>query len=89
MKVLAKVKQNTFICEVEETEMRKFLNTYYSHITKLEVGCDVDLAAGYDFASDARDAMKATQNLINSNKKIIDAIITGVKIFGITEGDKS
>ena len=87
MKVLAKTGGNSFICEVSEVEVKKFMNTYYNRITQLEIGGEVDLAKGYDFASDARASLKKTQEFIESNGEIIKSIIDGVKIFGVVKGD--
>lgn len=89
MKVLAKAGGNNFICEVNEAEIKKFLNIYYSHLTKLEVGGVIDLAKGYNFASDARDSLKKTQEFIESNGNIIKAIIDGVKVFGVIDGENN
>ena len=89
MKVLAKGKGNTFVCEVSEVEIKKFMNTYYSSSQGLEVGVDVDLAKGYNFASDTRDSLKKTQEFIESNSKTIESILNGVKVFGVIDhGEK-
>lgn len=89
MKVLAKAAGNSFICEVNEVEVKKFLNTYYSHVTAMEVGSEVNLAKGYNFASDTRDALKKTEEFISSNKNTIEAIINGINIFGVNNPEET
>ena len=90
MQVLAKAKGNSFICEVSDAELKKFMNTYYHHQQGLEVGVDVNLAKGYNFASDARESLRKTQEFIESNGDVIEAIIDGVKVFGVIDhGEQS
>jgi hypothetical protein len=71
-----------YICEVSHTEIEQFLNTYYGGTKRLEVGAEVDLGKGYDFAKDAKDAMDKTSDLIKSNKKVIEAILNGIQVVG-------
>jgi len=51
----------------------------------LKVGQVVDLGRGYDFASEAKAAMKATSELIEKNKKVVEAIFNGIQIIGRNE----
>jgi len=64
MKVLAKIESGKFLCEVSDYELRKFMKTFGNF--SMNVGQNIDLAEGYDFAQDAVDAMKQTERFISS-----------------------
>jgi len=81
MKVLAKIQNGTFLCEVSDHELRKFMKTFGHFV--MNVGEEIDLAKGYDFASDAIDAMKKTNDFISSNKEVIRTIFEGIKIASV------
>ena len=76
---------DTYIAEIDHSEIEKFLKLYYNGLTKLKVGQVVDLGKGYDFASEAKAAMKATSELIEKNKVVIKAIFDGIQIIGRSE----
>jgi hypothetical protein len=85
MKVIAKVDSKRYICEVSHTELEKFMNLYYNDMQTLSIGEEIDLSKGYDFARDTRDAMKATQELIKNNKKVVEAILNGISTCAMQE----
>lgn len=72
-----------YLCEVSHSEIEKFLNRYYNDMKKLERGDSIDLGKGYDFHRDTQEAIKKTADFINSNQKIVTAIIQG---FTMLEG---
>jgi hypothetical protein len=85
MKVLGLSGQNydkKYICEVDHEELEKFLGQYYGKMNKLEVGQEVDLGKGYDFARDAKDAFNSLQDVIDKNAKVLKAITDGVSFLG-------
>ena len=82
MKIIGKVKDDQYICEVSHTEVEKFLGLYYGKMQRLKVGDDVDLGQGYNYAGQISDAMKKTQEFIDGNKKIVKAILDGLAITG-------
>lgn len=49
MKVIGKTGRASYLCEIEHTELEKFLNQYYDHYEILTIGQKVDLGKGYDF----------------------------------------
>jgi len=86
MKVLAKIQSGTFLCEVSDHELRKFMRTFGNF--GMGVGEEIDLAKGYDFASDAIGAMKKTNEFISSNKEVIKTVFEGIKVASsINEGE--
>ena len=74
-----------YIAEIDHSEIEKFLNLYYNNLKKLSVGQFVDLGRGYDFAAEAKAAMKATSDLIEKNKVVVKAIFDGIQIIGRNE----
>jgi len=80
MKVIAKATNDTFICEVSNSELEKFMNLYCGKMQKMQVGQEIDLARAYDFARDTRDALKKTSEFIGANAKVIEAILNGVTL---------
>jgi len=87
MKVLAKIESGKFLCEVSDHELRKFMKTFGNF--QMRVGENIDLTKGYDFASDAIEAMKKTNEFVSSNKTIIKTIIKGINIFGSDESKET
>lgn len=76
---------DTYIAEIDHSEIEKFLKLYHNGLTKLKVGQVVDLGRGYDFASEAKATMKATSELIEKNKKVVEAILNDIQIIGRNE----
>jgi len=89
MKVLAKTADGTFICEVNNTEVEKFMGKYYGNMKKLEAGQSIDLGAQHDFEYTTRQALEKTQAFIEANGEVIKAITDGIKIinFGDNGGN--
>lgn len=59
MKVIAKVSDSRYICEVSHEELEKFFDKYYGKMEKLSVGQEVNLGQGYDFAGRIESACKS------------------------------
>lgn len=74
-----------YIAEIDHAEIEKFLNLYYNGLKKLSVGQVVDLGKGHNFAAEARAAMKATSELIEKNKAVVEAIFNGIQVIGRSE----
>jgi hypothetical protein len=84
MKVIGIASENydrRYICELDHTEIEKFMGLYYGKMEKLKIGEIIDLGRGYDFASEISTAMSKTSEFIESNKKIINAIMNGITII--------
>lgn len=58
MKVIAKISESRYLCEVSHDELEKFLDQYYGKLSKLSVGGEVNLGQGYDFAARIENACK-------------------------------
>lgn len=58
MKVIAKISESRYLCEVSHDELEKCLNQYYGNMSKLPVGGEVNLGQGYDFAVRIESACK-------------------------------
>jgi len=88
MRVIGKVKKDVYLCQVSHEELEKFLDRYgyqKENLEGLDTGAYVDLAKGYDFHRDALAAMKKTEDFIQSNKLVIDTIMTGISVACKTE----
>ena len=59
MKVIAKISEGQYICEVSHDELEKFMNQYYGKMGRLSVGQEVSLGKGYDFAARIEAACKS------------------------------
>jgi len=82
MKVIGKTGlRGEAICVVNHTELEKFMNLYYGKMDPLEVGDEIDLGKGYDFAADSATALQKTQAFIAANDKTIKAILDGVSLY--------
>ena len=73
MRVIAKVEEKKYLCEIEHTELEKFMNLYYRNLKELKVGDSIDLATGYDHYKDTKEALEQTQKFFKSNIKTIEA----------------
>lgn len=80
MRIIGKGGGDFYIAMINHTELEKFLGLYYGNMKRLEVGSDVDLGKGYDYAADIQSAMKKTSDLITSNQSVIAAIMNGLTI---------
>lgn len=94
MKVLASrtggYQSPVYICEVSHTELEKFLNLYYGNLKPLKDGEEIDLAKGYDFSQQTREALKVTESFIKANGDVVKAILSGVTLFSnIAESSKT
>lgn len=86
MRVLAKASDKVYICEVTHDELEKFMNLYYGKLSTIKVGDGIDLSKGYDFYKDTTAALEKTKAFIDSNKKVIEAIFSGINTMaGMTE----
>jgi hypothetical protein len=79
MKVIGESNEG-YICIIQHTELEKFMDQYYGKMKKLKCGDNVDLGRGHDFANEIQDAFKKTSELINSNKRVIEAIFNGITV---------
>ena len=82
MKVIGIADRDTYLCEVDHKELEKFMGLYYGKLDRLKVGEEVDLGKGHDFHQDTKIALEQTTAFIESNKKVIDTIMTGIKVMG-------
>lgn len=74
MRVIAKIEDKRYLCEIEHTELEKFMNLYYCNLKELKVGDSIDLSTGYDHFKDTKEALEQTQKFFKSNIKTIEAI---------------
>ena len=85
MKVLGLAKENydtEYICIITHKEIEQFLGLYYkSKMPGLKVGDEVDLGQGYNFCRDTIEALKSTQQFLEKNKSVVEAIINGINII--------
>ena len=81
MRVIAKVDGDTYLCQIGHTEIEKFMNLYYTKLSRLSVGDEVDLGKGYNFYQKTRDALGKTEAFIESNKDVIEMIVTGISLM--------
>lgn len=85
---MAEVSYNSrYICEVSHQELEKFMNLYYNKMQTLKCGEEVDLGKGYDFYHDTKCALEKTREFIESNGKVINAIINGVKLMATEDAE--
>jgi len=78
MKVIGKISSDKYICEVSHRELEKFLNKFYGKLDRLDIGDQIDLERGYDFADDIVLQFRKTQEFIKAHEKVINAILSGV-----------
>lgn len=83
MKVIAKVSSTTYLCEIQHTEIEKFLGLYYGKLRELQVQQVVDLGKGYDHAAEIASAMRKTQEFVQANQTVVTAILNGLRIESI------
>ena len=86
MKIIGKVTDDVYLCEVRHTELEKFLGLYYNNLKKPVVGTEFDLGKGYDYAADIANAMKKTSDFIESHRNIVECILNGLNIAEIQRG---
>lgn len=84
MKVIGKG-AGDYICTVSHTELEKFMNLYYGSMKKLEIGDTFDFGKGHDFASEAKDAMRKTQDFIKANQQVVTAILNGLQYANLPD----
>jgi hypothetical protein len=81
MKVIGKTKHG-YICEVDHSELEKYMNLYYGNMGKLETGEELDLGKGYEFKNDIVSAMNKTEDLVKSHSKVLEAMARGINFLG-------
>lgn len=79
MNVIGKTKDG-FLCEVNKTEIEKYLNLYYNKMGEIKIGDTIDLSKGYDFYRDSIDAMRKTDEFLKAHKAVVEAIFTGISL---------
>ncbi|HYE70643.1 MAG TPA: hypothetical protein VD932_03875 [Aquabacterium sp.] len=89
MKVIAKVREDEYVCTVKHSEIEKFLDLYYGNMKTLNVGQEVDLGKGHDHAAEIRSAMRATRELIEKHQPVVTAILNGLRIEAKAAGEHS
>ena len=82
MKVIGKIDNGKYICEITHTEIEKFLNQYYNNLERLKVGDEIYLGKGYEFMNETKSALKETKKFIEANADIIKKIIEGIDVMG-------
>lgn len=80
MKVIGDAGPEEYICIVGHTELEKFMGQFYGKMKHLKAGDNVNLGRGYDFSCEIKSAMRATSDLIEKNKAVIEAIINGITV---------
>lgn len=81
MKVIGKIENKQYICEVSHRELEKLLNLYYNKMEELKVGDEIDLGKGYDFMNETKEALSITKKFIDGNKKVIESIFNGINVM--------
>lgn len=66
MKVIAKISEDKYICEVSHVELEKFMDKYYGNMQKLSVGHELNLGQGYDFSARIESACKAMSDAMRT-----------------------
>jgi hypothetical protein len=93
MKVIGMAGDNwsgQYICVITHSEIEKYLGLYYCRdeskkLKRLEIGNTVDLGKGHDYASEIQQALRKTQEFIQANQSIVNAILAGLNIQRIQE----
>lgn len=81
MKVIGEGLGGKYLCEIDHTELEKYLGTYYGKTQRLKVGAEVDLGRGYDYTTKIERAFEDTQKFVKSHKSTIDAIMSGLTVL--------
>lgn len=66
MKVIAKASESKYLCEVSHDEIEKFMGLYYGKQKHLNVGQEVNLGQGHDFATRIESACKEMSNAMRA-----------------------
>lgn len=61
-----------YICEIQHTELEKYLNRYYGRLNLLHIGEEIDLAREYQLSELAKEQYNRTKELIETNKKVLE-----------------
>lgn len=81
MRVIGLVDDRTYVCVVARSEIEKYLGLYYNkRLEGIKVGSEIDLGAGYDFASQVKEAMTKTRDFVQSNQAVVTAILNGMNL---------
>lgn len=81
MKVIGKVGDSAYICQISHNEIERFMDLYYGKMDKLSIGEEVDLGKGRDFFKSTMEALKKTEAFITANKDVIEMIVTGISVM--------
>jgi len=94
MKILGIINNERYICEINHSELEKYLNLYYGKLRRLRPGEVVELDKGYEFHrriveeySKYRQFVKANQESLR--KGLLDFIIKaeGIRAFANIEAN--
>jgi len=80
MKIVARINENDFICELNAYELQKFMGNYYSTHHGLKVGEVINLGKGYDHMVKISESLSAMEKVCNDVEKITEAIRCGKQI---------
>lgn len=62
MKIIGKADGGNYVALVGHTELEKLTYKYYGKLPKLDIGSELDLGEGYNFASDIQQSCKKMQD---------------------------
>lgn len=81
MKVIAKASESKYLCEVSHDELEKFMGKYYGKLEKLNVGQELHLGLGYDFATRIEHAckqMRESMKAFDEAKKVMTSYAVAI-----------
>ena len=84
MKVIGKKSSQEYIIEVDHGELEKYLDRYYGKLNTLEVGKEIDLGKGHDFADDVRRMLIEHKSVLEKSAKVIKTITEGITFLGLS-----
>jgi hypothetical protein len=70
-----------YVVEVGHTEIEKLLDLYYGKKKPLEVGDEIDLAAGYEWDVKIGKALREMQEFVTTNKPIIENLLGAYSVL--------
>lgn len=77
MKVIAKVSESRFLCEIREEELERFLNLYYGKMEKMTVGKEYDLSKSFELDRSIADATKKLESIVDEAHEITSSLKSG------------
>ena len=81
MKVIGKISDSRYICEVSHDELEKYLGLYFGKMTKILVGEVVDLGAGYNYHGQIKKICDSMEESIRYYKSNQDTLLAFVKLM--------